>query len=81
MSGLKNTASRLTNAAVGRGYMTNEERRDKKKSKAKAKKDKMFQNASLPDEEEIRLVERRKASKRTSARAQTVLTNRSGLGG
>jgi hypothetical protein len=81
MSGLKNTASRLTNAATGKGYMTNEERRDKKKSKAKAKKDKMFQNASLPDEMEIKRVERRKAANRSSARAQTVLTNRKGLGG
>lgn len=80
MGGLKNTAKRLTNAAVGRGYMTNQERADKKKAKVKAKKDKMFQNAALPDAEEIKLVERRKAAKRTSARAQTVLTDRDTLG-
>ena len=80
MGGLKNTAKRLTNAAVGRGYMTNQEREDKKKAKTKKKKDKMFQNAALPDEAELKLVERRKAAKRTSARAQTVLTDRDTLG-
>jgi len=81
MGGLKNTAKRIANASVGRGYMTNDERRKAKAAKSKKKKDKMFQDAALPDEEEIRLVERRKAAKRTSARAQTVLTNRTGLGG
>lgn len=81
MGGLKNTAKRLTNMAVGKGYATNEENRQKKKAKAKAKKDKMFQNATLPDEEDIRRVERRKSARRTSARAQTVLTRGNGLGG
>ena len=80
MGGLKNTAKRLTNAAVGRGYMTNQEREDKKKAKIKQGKDKMFQNAKLPDEADLKLVERRKAAKRTSARAQTVLTDRDTLG-
>lgn len=80
MGGLKNTAKRLTNAAVGRGYMTNQERADKKKAKVKAKKDKMFQSAKLPDEADIKLVERRKAAARKGARAQTVLTDRETLG-
>ena len=60
--------------------MTNQEKRDKKKAKVKAGKDKMFQNAALPDEEEIRRVERRKSAKRRGARAQTVLTDRDTLG-
>ena len=80
MSGLKNTAKRIGSAVTGGGYMTSEEKRQKKKNKIKTKKDKMFQEAVLPDEADIRLVERRKAAKRTSARAQTVLTNRDTLG-
>jgi len=80
MSGLKNTSKRIMNASVGRGYMTNEERRQKKKGKIKKAKDKMFQSAALPDEEEIRLVERRKAAKRRGSRAQTVLTDLDTLG-
>jgi hypothetical protein len=80
MGGLKNTAKRIASASVGKGYMTSDERRKKKAAKIKAKKDKMFQDAALPDEEEIKLVERRKAARRTSARAQTVLTDRDTLG-
>ncbi len=80
MSGLKNTAKRLANASMGRGYMTNDERRQKKAAKVKKAKDKMFQNAVLPDEEDIRRVERRKAARRRGSRASTVLTDRETLG-
>jgi hypothetical protein len=80
MGGLSNTAKRLANVSMGRGYMTNEERKQKKKAKIKAGKDKMFQSATLPDEEDIRRVERRKAAKRQGARASTVLTDRETLG-
>lgn len=80
MGGLKNTGKRLLNLGTGRGYMTNQERRDKKKAKVKKGKDKMFQSAALPDEEEIRLVERRKAARRRGSRAQTVLTDLDTLG-
>jgi len=80
MSGLKNTAKRLANASLGRGYATNDERRQKKKAKIKAGKDKMFQNAAMPDEEDIRRVERRKAARRRGSRANTVMTNRDTLG-
>ncbi len=76
MSGLKNTGKRLTNFGLGRGYATNEENREKKKAKIKAGKDKMFQSAALPDEEEIRRVERRKAARRRGSRAKTILTDR-----
>jgi len=80
MGGLKNTAKRLANVSVGRGYMTNTERREKKKAKVKAGKDKMFQSAALPDEEEIRRVERRKSAARRGSRAKTVLTDLDTLG-
>lgn len=80
MGGLNNTFKRATNFGLGRGYMTNQERRDKKKAKVKAGKDKMFQNAVMPDEEDIRRVERRKAARRSGSRASTVLTERETLG-
>lgn len=80
MGGLKNTVKRVSNAVVGRGYMTNDERRQKKKAKVTAGKNKMFQNAALPDEEDIRRVERRKAAARRGSRAQTILTDRDTLG-
>jgi hypothetical protein len=80
MGGLKNTAKRIGGALTGKGYMTSDERRKKKAAKVKQKKDKMFQDAKLPDAEEIKLVERRKAAKRKGARAQTVLTDRETLG-
>ena len=84
MSGIKNTVQKFKNASLGRGFHTSKEVRTyKARHKAadvKAGKDKMFQNAVLPDEEEIRLVERRKAAKRKGSRAQTVMTDRDTLG-
>lgn len=80
MGGLKNTGRRLKNVVSGRGYMTDKERYQKQKGKRTAAKDKMFQNAALPDEEEIRLVERRKAAKRKGSRVKTVLTDLNRLG-
>lgn len=80
MGGLSNTRKRLWNFGTGRGYQTNKERSEKQRGKIKAKKDKMFQSAALPDEEEIRLVERRKAAKRKGSRAQTVMTDLDRLG-
>jgi len=80
MSGLKNTAKRSFNFGIGRGYKTNEERRQGKRDKITKRKNKMFANASLPDEEEIRRVERRKSAKRQGSRAQTVMTDRESLG-
>ena len=80
MSGLKNTAKRIGNVATGRGYMTNDERRQKKAAKVTKGKNKMFQNAVMPDEEDIRRVERRKAAKRRGSRASTVMTDRDRLG-
>jgi len=80
MSGLNNTVKRIGNASLGRGYMTNQERRDKKKAQVTKAKNKMFQNAMMPDEEDIRRVERRKAAKRRGSRASTVMTDRETLG-
>ena len=80
MSGLKNTMKRATNFGLGRGYKTNEERRQEKRGKITAAKNKMFASATLPDEEEIRRVERRKSAKRKGSRAQTVMTDRESLG-
>ena len=78
MSGLNNTVKRIGNASLGRGYMTNQERRDKKKAQVTKAKNKM--NAMMPDEEDIRRVERRKAAKRRGSRASTVMTDRETLG-
>ena len=80
MSGLKNPAKRSWNLGMGRGYKTNEERREKARGKITKRKNKMFANAALPDEEEIRRVERRKSAKRQGSRAQTVMTDRESLG-
>ena len=80
MGGLKNTMKRATNLGLGRGYATNEERRQKKLGKITKAKNKMFASAALPDEEEIRRVERRKSAKRRGSRAQTVMTDRQSLG-
>jgi hypothetical protein len=80
MSGLNNTVKRLTNASLGRGYMTNTEKREKAKAKVTSRKNKMFQSAVMPDEEDIRRVERRKAAARRGSRASTVLTDRETLG-
>ena len=74
MSGLKNTVKRFASASVGKGYMTSDERRAKKAAKVKAGKTKVFANATLPDELDIRRIERRKSAKRRSARAKTILT-------
>lgn len=80
MGGLKNTAKRIGNAVTGRGYMTNDERRKKRAAKVTKAKNKMFSEAVMPDEEDIRRVERRKAAKRKGARASTILTDRQTLG-
>lgn len=80
MSGLKNTTKRLVNASVGRGYKTNTERRQKKETKRKGALDAQFANVAMPDEEELQLVERRRAARRRGSRAATVLTSVDTLG-
>ncbi len=78
MSGLKNTIKRMHNFGIGKGYMTGEERRAEKAAKKQAALDEVFASARLPDEEEIKRTERRKAAKRRGSRIATVLTDQLG---
>ncbi len=80
MSGLKNTMKRMFNIGHKGYYMTNEEKRQKDRDKVTQAKNRMFGDAVLPDEEDIRTVERRKSARRRSARAKTILTDRDTLG-
>jgi hypothetical protein len=84
MSGIKKTVQKFSNASLGRGFHTNREVRSYKADKVArgvtAAKNKMFSDAALPDELDIRRTERRKAAKRRSARAKTILTDRDTLG-
>jgi len=80
MSGLKNTVKRSINVSVGRGYKTNTERREKKEADRQGALDAQFSNAELPDEEQLELVERRRAARRRGSRAATVLTSGDTLG-
>ena len=80
MSGLKHTAQRAKNASMGKGYKTSKERRQQKKGKKQKKMNKKFENAVMPDEQEIRRNERRKAAARVGSRASTVMTDQETLG-
>lgn len=80
MSGLSNTRKRMFNFARGKGYKTGEERFAERDAKAQAKKDRMFASATVPDEEEVRRNERRKAARRRGSRVSTVLTDQDTLG-
>ena len=78
MSGLENTAKRLINASTGKGYQTNKERRAKKVAKHQAGLDAIYAGAQMPDEQEVRRKERRKAARRRGSRADTILTDQLG---
>ena len=82
MSGLKNTFKRIWNLGDGNvgQYKTNREIKTENAAKRKAAKDKMFASADVPDPEDIKRNERRKAAKRQGSRANTVLTNPDKLG-
>jgi hypothetical protein len=80
MSGLKNTAKRLWNLPLGKGYKTNTEIRQEKEAKIQEGKDRLFASAEVPDDEAIKRNERRKAAKRSGSRASTVLTDQDKLG-
>jgi hypothetical protein len=84
MSGLQNLIQKSSNLTKGRGFKTHDQRKRSKAANqavaATDAKDLMFQSAQLPDEESIRRMERRKAARRRSARAQTILTDRDTLG-
>ena len=80
MSGLKNTVKRLANAGMGKGYETNREKRHAHIAKDKAARDLVYSGAEMPDDEQLKRTERRKAAKRQGSRANTVLTNNDQLG-
>jgi hypothetical protein len=80
MGGLENTGKRLFNLGIGKGYKTNTERKQEKEAKAQAHLDKIYSDVPIPDAEEIKRNERRKAAKRQGSRAATVLTERDTLG-
>ena len=72
MSALNRTRKRIINFAKGKGYMTGGERKRKKAAKAKAE---LFADAQVPDEDDLKRIERRKAARRRGSRADTVLTD------
>ena len=72
MSGLNRLRKRTWNWSVGKGFMTGGERREKGRVAAR---NAMYAGAQMPDEEEIRRTERRKAARRRGSRADTVLTD------
>ncbi len=80
MSGMKNTVKRLGNFATLQGYSTKKERDAAKAAGVQAGKDEMFAGAEMPDEEQIKRNERRKAAKRRGSRVNTVLTDRETVG-
>lgn len=80
MSGLKNTAGRIWQAGKGQGYKTKHERNLENTAKVTDAKNKMFGEATLPDDEVIKRNERRKSAKRRGSRVNTVLTDRESLG-
>lgn len=75
MSGLENTVKRTVNFSLGRGYKTNRERRQEKAAKRQAARDEIYSDASIPDEEQIRRNDRRKAARRRGSRVRNVLTD------
>lgn len=75
MSGLKNTVKRLANASMGKGYMTKDEKLAKDAAKEQSRKDTIYAGAEMPDDEQIRRNERRKAAKRRGSRVRNVLTS------
>ena len=75
MSGLKNTVKRIASASMGKGYSTRKERRAGRVARKQDALDKMFSSAEMPDEEQVRRSERRKAAKRRGSRIENVLTD------
>lgn len=80
MSGLENTAKRMFNFSIGKGYMTGDERRAKAAAKEQARLDAIYSGAEMPDSEAIRRNERRKAAKRRGSRQRNVMTDTDTLG-
>ena len=79
MAGINKTDffTRSWKSSQGQGYQTGKERKKRRAGAKQARKDKQFAAATIPDDEQIKRNERRKAAKRQGSRASTVLTNRS----
>lgn len=75
MSGIGKLFRRSVNASLGKGFKTHAERQEARKARHQAGLDKMFASAKMPDEEEIKRSERRKAARRRGSRVETVLTD------
>jgi hypothetical protein len=80
MSGLKSTVQRFVNASVGKGFKSNKERRMEREAKHQSALDRLYSAAHMPDEQELRREEGRKAARRRGSRASTILTDRETLG-
>jgi hypothetical protein len=75
MSGLKNTAKRLANASMGKGYKTNREIRKERQMKRQQALDKIYEGAEMPDEKSLRRRARRQAAGQRGSRVSNVLTD------
>lgn len=74
-------ADKAMNASLGRGWKTTKEiKRRKYEKSTEYKRNKMFREAMMPDEEVLRVEERKKAGFRRGSRASTILTDRETLG-
>ena len=80
MSSVDKVVRRTVRWVGGHGFMTGSEKRKKDLAKVKAGKDEQFANAAMPDEQAIKLAERRKAARRRGSRAATVMTSDETLG-
>lgn len=71
---------RAANASIGRGYMTSGEKKKYDEAKHKAKLDRMYQSAEMPDPDAIQRSQRQKAAKRRGSRVSNILTEQETLG-
>lgn len=75
MSGLKNTVQRFANASMFKGFKSNSELRQEKRHKRQVALDKIYSSAEMPDPEELRRKERRKAAGKRGSRVKNILTD------
>lgn len=81
MSGLKNTVKRMANASLGRGYSTKKERDAKAAADRQSALDTIYAGANVvPDADQLRRQQRKKAAKRKGSRVSTILTDDETLG-
>jgi hypothetical protein len=80
MSGVDKMVRRTVRWFGGHGFMTQGEKKQKDKAQWQDKQNKIFQGVPMPDPEELKREQRKKAAGRKGSRASTVLTNRDTLG-